>query len=203
MKNLYVFLLALFAVTTVSARGLSSEREKKTVPQEQFTAYGYYEPDMQEDEGDKWKLQAQVLAYGGINVLETAPLAGIAVGMEVNFIRAEFDLGWTYLDTRLKRKNFVYFSPSVGLAIGKKVRGYLMAGLTTWGYVRTPEAGKCGNTKFLADELYGKLKAGADIKINRRLFVNVDIGYMFSKKAAVGYDDFDNLSFRAGVGYRF
>ena len=46
-------------------------------------------------EDSDWKLHVAPTVYGGYNCLENAPIAGVAVPIYVNFIRAELDFGYT------------------------------------------------------------------------------------------------------------
>lgn len=154
---------------------------------------------------DKWDLKASVILYGGYNILEKAPAAGAAVGLDVNFIRAELDIGWSYLDAYSVpvRKHLAYFSPSVGFAYGKKVQGYIMAGCTTWGVVESAGVTHCAENKFSSDLFHWKVKAGANVMVSRKFFINADLGYMFPKDAKDGYLYYENLTLRIGAGCRF
>jgi len=151
-------------------------------------------------------LRASLLAYGGYNFLEEAPAGGVAVGLNLYCLRAEVDLGFSSIDTPSldqKHHNLMFFSPSVGVSFGNKFEFYAMVGCINWGSISTRAVTECGKDKFSSDLFHWRLRAGSNIMVSRKIFVNVDLSYMIPKDAKDGYVYFDNLMLRAGVGYRF
>lgn len=152
-----------------------------------------------------WKLHVSPTVYGGYNCLENAPIAGVAVPIYVNFIRAELDFGYTYLNTYLGHKDFMTFSPSIGVQYGNKVRGYAMYGWTTWANITKVGApnSKCPTDRFYSDLFHHKIKGGVEVILTKKLFLNAEVGYVFSRESSTYYENFSNLSLRAGLGWRF
>ena len=149
-------------------------------------------------------LKSSVIVYGGYNFLENTPLVGGAVALDVSFFRMELEGGWSYANTSLNpsRKNFGYFSPTVGVVFGKKFQYYLMGGATTWAMVEKKEVTQCSEDRFFTDDLHFKVKTGFNITFGERIFLNIEGGYMFLWRRA-GYDEFPNAYARIGLGYRF
>ena len=155
-------------------------------------------------------IKASAIVYAGANVLEPAPIYGAAIGLNCYFLRAEFEIGGSWIDpgASFSRKQMLYFSPSFGLAhtFQKKYEVYLMSSWINWGstVLEGADNNHCGHDVFEKDLFHWRLKAGTNIAISKRLFVNVDVSYMFPKSnTGGGYIYYDNLSVRAGIGYRF
>ena len=155
-------------------------------------------------------IKASAIVYAGANVLEPAPIYGAAIGLNCYFLRAEFEIGGSWIDpgASFSRKQMLYFSPSFGLAhtFQKKYEVYLMSSWINWGstVLEGADNNHCGHDVFEKDLFHWRLKAGTNIAISKRLFVNVDVSYMFPKSTTGGgYIYYDNLSVRAGIGYRF
>lgn len=154
-------------------------------------------------------IKASAIVYTGANILEPAPIYGAAIGLNCYFVRAEFEVGGSWIDpgASFSRKQMLYFSPSFGLAhtFKKKYEIYLMSSWINWGNTVLEEAenNHCGHDVFEKDLFHWRLKAGTNIAISKRLFVNVDVSYMFPKNDKEGIIYYDNLSIRAGIGYRF
>lgn len=76
-------------------------------------------------------IKASAIVYAGANVLEPAPIYGAAIGLNCYFLRAEFEIGGSWIDpgASFSRKQMLYFSPSFGLAhtFQKKYEVYLMS----------------------------------------------------------------------------
>lgn len=153
---------------------------------------------------DKDVVKVSALAYGGYNFMEKAPIIGGAVALEAFFIRAELEGGWSYVDTQLtpSRKEFGYFSPSIGVVFGKKLQFYMMGGATTWCNIATTAVTECPEDRFFADVFCWKVKSGFNITFGKRIFLNIEGGYVFNKDKT-GYVPFDNAYGRVGLGYRF
>lgn len=156
-------------------------------------------------EDKDWKLHCSPTLYGGYNFLENTAIAGVAVPIYVNFLRAELDVGYSYLNTYMGHKDFVYFSPSLGLQYGNKVRGYLMFGYETWPYITKVGAlnYECPEDRFYSDLIHAKIKCGLEVVLAKKLFLNVDLGYVFANKSDLYHQHFENLALRTGVGWRF
>lgn len=154
-------------------------------------------------------IKASAIVYAGANVLEPAPIYGAAIGLNCYFLRAEFEIGGSWIDpgVSFSRKQMLYFSPSFGLAhtFQKKYEVYLMSSWINWGntVLEEAESNHCGHDVFEKDLFHWRLKAGTNIAISKRLFVNVDVSYMFPKDNQEGHIYYENLSIRAGIGYRF
>ena len=156
-------------------------------------------------EDTNWKLHCSPTLYGGYNFLENTAITGVAIPIYVNFLRAELDVGYSYLNTYLGHKDFVYFSPSIGLQYGNKVRGYLMFGWTNWPHlikVGAPNY-ECPGDRFYSDLIHAKLKCGLEVVLTKKLFLNVDLGYVFTSKGDDYHQYFDNFALRTGIGWRF
>ena len=156
-------------------------------------------------EDSDWKLHVAPTVYGGYNCLENAPIAGVALPFNVNFIRAELDLGYTYLNTYLGHKDFMTISPSVGVQYGNKVRGYLMYGFTNWAYivkVGCPN-NNCPVDRFYSDVFHHKLKGGVEVILTKKLFLNAEVSCLITDGSDVYFEKFGNLALRAGLGWRF
>ncbi len=153
---------------------------------------------------DKDVVKVSAIAYGGYNFMESSPLVGGAIAVEAFFIRAELEGGWSYVDTNLapSRKNFGYFSPSVGIVFGKKFQYYLMGGATTWCYIATTEVTECAQDRFFSDLFRWKVKSGFNITFGKRIFLNIEGGYVFNSQSP-RYITFNNAYTRLGIGYRF
>ena len=156
-------------------------------------------------EDSDWKLHVSPTVYGGYNCLENAPIAGVAIPFNVNFIRAELDLGYTYLNTDLGHKDFPTFSSALGVQYGNKVRGYLMYGWSTWAYITRVGApgSNCPNDRFYSDLFHHKIKGGVEVVLTKKLFLNAEVSYLFSKGSSVYYEMYDNLALRAGLVWKF
>ena len=156
-------------------------------------------------EDTNWTLHCSPMVYGGYNFLENTALAGVAVPIYTNFIRAEIDLGYSYANTYLGRKSFVCFSPTLGIQYGGKVRGYLMFGCTNGAYIEKVGAQyyDCPTDKFFSDLFHMKVKCGVDVLLTKKLFLNVDLGYVFADNSDDYYQHFENLALRTGVGWKF
>ena len=156
-------------------------------------------------EDKQWKLHCAPTLYGGYNFLENTAITGVALPIYANFIRAEIDVGYSYLNTYLGHKDFVYFSPTLGLQYGNKVRGYLMWGYTTWTHITKVGAPNydCKTDKFFSDQLHAKIKGGVEVILTQKLLLNLDLGYIFTSKSSDHIVCYDNLSLRTGLGWRF
>lgn len=186
MKKFSFFVVAMcFMAATVSAQSAKSE---------------YWKDDA---------IKASVILFSGANVLEPAPIYGAAVGLNCYFLRAEFELGGSWIDPgySLSRKHLLYFSPSFGVAhtFKKKYEVYLMSSWTNWGSTTLKDApiNNCGHDVFDRDLFHWRLKVGTNIAIHKKLFVNADVSYMFPKSKSTGIVYYDNLMIRLGIGYRF
>ena len=154
-------------------------------------------------------IKTSVIAFTGANILEPAPIYGAALGLNCFFMRAEFELGGSWIDpgASFSRKNLLYFSPSIGVThtFAERYEIYLMSSWINWGYTILEEApnNECCKDIFEKDLFHWRLKLGTNINFSKRCFANAEIGYMFPKSKETGYIYYDNLSVRVGVGYRF
>ncbi len=161
---------------------------------------------------DYWSddsVKPSVIVFSGANVLEPAPIYGAAVGLNCYFLRAELELGGSWIDPGATRKNLLYFSPSIGVAhtFAERYEVYLMSSWINWGYTileGAPE-NNCGHDVFEKDMFHWRVKLGTNINFSKdkRWFVNAEVGYMFPKPTDSYHISYDNLSVRLGVGYRF
>lgn len=163
-------------------------------------------------QSDYWKddrLKASVIVFSGANVLEPAPIYGAALGLNCYFLRAEIEFGGSYIDPgySFSRQHLMYFSPSFGLAhtFCDNYEVYLMSSWTNWGHTTLKDApnNQCGHNVFDKDIFHWRIKVGTNITLWKKLFANVEVGYMFPKSEKSGYVQYDNLTVRAGIGYRF
>lgn len=185
MKKLFFMAILAISVPAVQAQGYTSWKAPKD------------DPDL---------LKFSILAYGGYNILENAPLGGIAVGFNCYCIRAEADIGFSSLETptlATKKHYLAYFSPAIGLAFGDKYEFYAMVGFMNWGYVLTTKVTECEGDIFSKSLLHCRLKVGSNIMVSKKLFINADLSYLIPKNAKLGYIYFDHLALRVGIGYRF
>lgn len=185
MKKLFVMALIAISVSAVQAQGYTSWKAPKD------------DPDL---------LKFSILAYGGYNLLENAPLGGVALGFNCYCIRAEVDFGCSSLKTpslATKHHKLAYISPSIGLSFGDKCEFYAMVGFMNWGYILTTSVTECQKDKFSKSLLHCRLKAGCNFMVAKKIFINADLSYLIPKDSVSGYIYFDNLALRLGVGYRF
>ena len=56
-------------------------------------------------------IKASAIVYAGANVLEPAPIYGAAIGLNCYFLRAEFEIGGSWIDpgASFSRKQMLYF----------------------------------------------------------------------------------------------
>lgn len=154
-------------------------------------------------------IKASVIAFTGANILEPAPIYGAALGLNCYFMRAELELGGSWIDPRasFSRKNLLYFSPAIGVAhtFAQRYEIYLMSSWINWGRTTLKDApnNNCGHDVFEKDLFHWRIKLGTNINFHKDWFANAEIGYMFSKSEQAEYIYYDNLSLRIGIGYRF
>lgn len=146
--------------------------------------------------------ELSITAYGGYNFLEKAPLAGGTVAVDVNFIRAELDYGWSYVMAP-KRRDFTYFSPSIGFVLGRKSQVYLMGGFTGWPYVIKKGYSECQYDVFNAKLFHFHVQLGTNIALGKGVFASVRAVYVIPKNRQESCINYQNLALRAGIGYWF
>lgn len=185
MKNNIIFLIVVCLLTTTK---LSA----------QMTEGALFCP--------KGEVKTSAMLFCGANVLEPAPVYGAAFILNCSYVRAEIEVGGSYIDLGFpfSRKHLVYFSPSFGLAyhIRNICEIYLMASWINWGTTELSDVPEEPG-RFKRNRAHGRIKAGTSFDIGKKMFANIDIAYMFPRGDKEGYRDYDNLTVRAGVGYRF
>ena len=120
-------------------------------------------------------------AYGGVNLSENTPLAGVSISADYLWFRAELDAGWNYTFIQTGRNDFFYLNPSVGLVFGYRYRVFGLVGLTNWpSFDRRKDA-------FSDSIICPKLKFGGEISLWRDLYVSIADGIYRKRRKTLGF----------------
>ncbi len=134
-------------------------------------------------------------AYGGVNLSENTPLAGVSISADYLWFRAELDAGWNYTFIQTGRNDFFYLNPSVGLVFGYRYRVFGLVGLTNW-----PSFDRRKDT-FSDSIICPKLKFGGEISLWRDLYVSIAWNYVMAPNRHVSVQE--NNIITAGLGVSF
>lgn len=142
-------------------------------------------------------------AYGSYNFAEKTPNAGAFFSVAAYNMMAEVDVGWAKLD--YPGEDFLYLNPSIGFYYGDTFRAYALIGITNWGEY------DFWDEHFNTGKVYCKLKAGVDLPLSKKLFLNLNWQYIINDEDHHGphhgpSDDrlrFKHNALAIGIGYRF
>lgn len=146
--------------------------------------------------------EISIIAYGGYNFLEKAPLVGGSVAIDINFIRAELECGWSYVMAP-QHRDFTYFAPSLGFVFGHKSQVYLMGGCSGWPFLLKKEVSGCANDKFDTSLLHFQVQLGTNIALGRNVFAHIRATYVVPRKNENVNINYQNLALKVGLGYWF
>ena len=145
----------------------------------------------------------ELIARGGYNFLENAPITSCAIVMQLWSIRTEMDIGWTQFTLPDNSKsNFCCISTMIGYSYITKHSFYALIGIAN-----------CGATKITTDEslpytlesmMRGKVKVGCNLFVTKKLFFNIDLSYIWPplKKHPEFYTTYTGLNLTAGLGVK-
>ncbi|MBE6450736.1 MAG: porin family protein [Alphaproteobacteria bacterium] len=138
----------------------------------------------------------------GYNITGKCPIIGFKVGFEIFFLRADIDIGTTYLNHPLTDEKITTFSPSAGFFYGKKHKIYALIGVQNYALIKTPDISGLNKNQIRYDHIYGITKVGYQHCIKERFFLCVEAQHLFCalKKGAT---HLPNTNIRLAVGYRF
>lgn len=138
-------------------------------------------------------------AYGGYNFSENEPNAGAFVSVSGYNMMAEIDVGYFNLDA--PGEGFLSLNPSIGFYVGEDFRFYGLIGISNWGEFDMRE------NRFKSDKIYCKLKAGVDIPLGSKVFVNINWNYIIQNHDPHRHPDdfmqFAHNGLAIGLGYCF
>lgn len=179
MKRFIIMICAMLSMVVASAQGVDLE---------------------------KWRLHVAPTAFGGYNIQENVPIAGISLPVYAGLIRGEVELSYNGLNTSLGHYDFFTYAHYLGMQYGNdKVKGYALIGATTW-----PNITKVGAPYYQGDEdsfavrdIQGKIKLGVDVTLYKNLFLNTEVGYVLVSGGGKFYEKYNQLAIRIGLGWRF